>query len=127
MLGLAPELITDASLTLQGLWDGILWVLWCYSVLTDASASFCSHTKVISHSLLYLLRPESKEPFYFLDAIVADLSRRPTPVNKHWTCLVFATHQRWPESHFQTPIPKFWNGIRVQVRIFFLFANQTLV
>ena len=30
------------------------WVQWCHSLHTGPSAAFCTHVKVISHSLLYL-------------------------------------------------------------------------
>jgi len=49
-----PELTPDAPLTFRSLWDCTLWVQWCYSFYTVSWAAFCTDTKVISHSLLYL-------------------------------------------------------------------------
>ena len=54
LAGLVLELITDVSLTFHGLRDCTLWVQWCHSLHTDPLTAFCTHTKVISHSLLYL-------------------------------------------------------------------------
>ena len=62
-----------------------VWVQWCHSLQTDPSAPFCTHAKIISDSLLYL-RPESWQPFHFLEDIVAFLSRRRRLVCKCWTC-----------------------------------------
>jgi len=78
---------TDASLTFHGLWDCTLWVHCRHSLHTDPSPAFCTHAKVISHSLLSL-RTESQAPFHFLDVIFAFLSRRRRPVCKCWACLV---------------------------------------
>jgi len=65
---------------------------WFPSLQTDPSAAFCTPTKVIYHSFLYL-RPETQEPFHFLGVIVAFLSRRHTPsVCTRWACLLVTTH-----------------------------------
>jgi len=78
MLGIVLELITDDSQTFPGLWDCTLCVKQCDSLCTDPSAAFRNHTKVISHSLLYL-RPELLQPFHFSTSLshfyggVADL------------------------------------------------------
>ena len=50
--------------------------------------SFCAHTKVISHFILYV-RPESEK--HFLDVTVAFLSRRRALVCKDWASLVLTT------------------------------------
>ena len=55
---------------------------------TDPSVAFCTHTKVISHSLLYL-RSKAQGPLHFLDVIVAFISQRRRPVCKRWACIVF--------------------------------------
>jgi len=73
------------------LWDYTLWEQWCHRWHSDPSATFCTHTKVISHLLLYL-RPEPSQPFHFFDVIVAFLSRGRRPVCMSWPCLVLTTH-----------------------------------
>jgi len=54
LLGIVLEFITDASLTFHGLWDCTLWLQWCHSLHTDPATAFCTHAKVISHSVLFL-------------------------------------------------------------------------